>query len=593
MRISRSFFAALAALALASAVPAFASSHREAPGIAKDPTADNTDLYAFVSPDAPSTVTFVSNWLPLLEPSGGPNFYQFDEDAWYYIIVDNVGDARDHIVYEFKFRTEIRNPNTFLYNVGPITSLDDADFNVRQFYDVYRYDDGRRTLLGRNLAVPPSRVGAKSTPDYEALSNAAIHTLSDGSKVFAGECDDPFFVDLGATFDLLTIRQLPGNAGLGVDGVGGFNTLTIALQVPKTRLTRDGGEVNERNSIIGVYSTTERRAIADGRDRDRDRDGVAGVDVEDHGNDRGRNSYRRDGHVQVSRLGAPLVNEVVIPLKDKDNWNRSRPRDDARFLSYVQRPELAGLLNALYGISVPSGDRADLVAVFLTGVPTLNQPARVRPAELLRLNMAIPPSGSPNRLGVLAGDLAGFPNGRRLEDDVVDIELRAVAGVLVSGFNISPNNVLGDGVDVNDKPFRSQFPYVALSHDGLTHEHHRVEPAHAPAQAGAVESLMGSVGGDVEAAQSMDEGVRLAGANPAARHELEYTVGRSAHVSLAIYDVQGRAVRSLVERSVEPGSFRAAWDGLTENGQPAGKGVFFARLAMDGTVVNIQKLVLR
>jgi hypothetical protein len=594
MRIRRSLLTALFALAVAQVAPAFASSHREAPGIAKDPTADNTDLYAFVSPDAPGTVTFVSNWLPLLEPSGGPNFYQFDDAAWYYIIVDNVGDARDHIVYEFKFKTEIRNPNTFLYNTGPITSLDDLDFNIRQFYDVYRYDDGRRTVLGRHLPVPPSHVGDKSTPDYGALSRAAVATLSDGSKVFAGECDDPFFVDLGATFDLLTIRSLPGNAGLGVDGVGGFNTLTIALQVPNTRLTKDGKAVGERNAIIGVYSTTDR---VGGRDRDRDHNGresLGGVDVERHDNDDDDDGDYRAGHVQVSRLGAPLVNEVVIPLKDKDYWNRSRPRGDAYFLSYVQRPELSGLLNALYGIGVPTGDRADLVAVFLTGVPGLNQPARVRPAELLRLNMAIPPASSPNRLGVLAGDLAGFPNGRRLADDVVDIELRAVAGVLVPGFNVSPNNALGDGVDVNDMPFRSEFPYVALSHNGLNHEHHRVEPAHAPLQAGSTEGLMGSVAPVGEnATTEIEEGLRLAGPNPASRHDLEYTIGRPARVTLAIYDLQGRTVRSLIDRTVEPGSFRASWDGLSQDGQPAGKGVFFARLAMDGTVVNVQKLVLR
>ena len=223
---------------------------------------------------------------------------------------------------------------------------------MRQFYSVTRWDDGKPTVLGRHLAVPPARVGPKSTPDYGQLSEEGIYTLSDGSKVFAGERDDPFFVDLGAIFDLLTIRKLPGNQGDGVDGLGGFNTLTIALQVPKKLLTKDGRDVNDHNKIIGVYSTTERRA-----------NGL--VDAADEGIDAA--TYRKNT-VQVSRLGAPLVNEVVIPLKDKDKWNRSSPRDDGQFLKYVTNPELAGLLNGLYGIKVPPAPRNDLVAVFLTGL---------------------------------------------------------------------------------------------------------------------------------------------------------------------------------------------------------------------------------
>ena len=408
----------------------FASSHREAPGITKDPVADNTDTYAFVSPDAPSTVTLVANWDPMLEPAGGPNFYQWDDNAYYYIKIDNAGDARDHIVYEFRFTTTTLNGNTFLYNTGPITSLDDPDFNVRQTYTVTRYDDGAPTVLGSGIPVPPSNIGPASTPSYNALAQAAVTTLSDGSKVFAGERDDPFFVDLGGVFDLLTIRRPPGDKGKGVDGVGGFNCLTIAIQIPKTRLTKDGLDAGSDNAIIGVYSTTARAATT---------------------------TLNGDGTIstggpliQVSRLGAPLVNEIVIPRASKDKFNASSPLDDGQFLSYVTNPEPAGLLNLLYGISVPPAPRNDLVAVFLTGVPGLNQPANVVPAELMRLNMSIPPSASPSRLGVLAGDLAGFPNGRRLADDVTDIELRAVAGVLVDGFNIAPNNRLGDGIDAND-----------------------------------------------------------------------------------------------------------------------------------------------
>jgi hypothetical protein len=590
MRIrTRLVFAALVSAALmGGALAALASSHREAPGIANYPALDNTDLYAFVSPDQPSTVTFIGNWWPFAEPSGGPNFYAFDDDAVYTIRVDNVGDARDHIVYEFRFKTEIRNGNTFLYNTGPITSLDDPDWNVRQFYSVTRWENGRSKVLGRNLPVAPARVGPASTPDYAALAATAVKTLSDGSRVFVGPRDDPFFVDLGGTFDLLTIRRVPGNQGLGVDGLGGFNVLAIALQVPKSELIRErrdgkddkGGK--EVNSIIGVYTTTERdRSGRDelgsrrtGRDDDRDR-------------------------IVVSRLGSPLVNEVVIPLKDKDRWNQSSPRRDAQFLDYVVRPELPGLLNALYGISVPGGPRNDLVAVFLTGVPGLNQPARGVPGEFLRLNLAIAPSATPSRLGVLGGDLAGFPNGRRLADDVVDIELRAVAGVLVEGFDVAPNNQLGDGVDVNDRDFLAVFPYAALPHDGLSHDHHRAEPGHPAGAAVQVEPI--SAGEQIVEVESQDlaldpaaePGLRLAGPNPGARHDLQYTLHRGARVTLRIYDVQGREIRTLVDRDAAPGTFRATWDGRSRDGSSAGQGVFFARFTMDGAVVNIKKLVVR
>jgi hypothetical protein len=587
MRIrSRLVLAALVSAALAGGtLAALASSHREAPGISNHPALDNTDLYAFVSPDRPSTVTFVSNWWPFAEPSGGPNFYAFDDDAVYTITIDNVGDARDHVVYEFRFRTEIRNGDTFLYNTGPITSLDDPDFNFRQFYSVTRWENGRSTVLGRNLPVAPARVGDKSTPDYAALARAAVKTLSDGSKVFVGPRDDPFFVDLGGTFDLLTIRKVPGNQGFGVDGLGGYNVLTIALQVPKRALTKDGKDVHPGNAVIGVYTTTE-------QDRGGRHDLLAsrGDDDEYH--------RARQRRTVVSRLGSPLVNEVVIPLKDKDRWNGSSPKRDGQFLEYVVKPELAGLLNALYGISVPGGPRNDLVAVFLTGVPGLTQPEKGVPAEYLRLNLSIPPSAAPNRLGVLAGDLAGFPNGRRLADDIVDIELRAVAGVLVPGFDIAPNNQLGDGVDVNDRDFLGVFPYVATPHNGLSHGHHRREPEHAP----GVTALASAAGGDeivevesrdVASEAGEEPGLKLAGPNPAARHEMQYTLDRTARVSLRIYDVQGREIRTLVDREAAPGSFRATWDGLAQDGSRAGKGVFFARFVMDGTVVNIRKLVVR
>jgi uncharacterized protein DUF4331 len=284
------------------------------------------------------------------------------------------------------------------------------------------------------------------------LGDAGVHTLSDGSKVFAGQRDDPFFVDLGSVFDLLGLRPfnpahlIPLPAAPGIDGLKGVNVHTIALQVPKRKLTHDGSagaDPKNTNSIIGVYSTTLRKRLRFIDDDDQDQFG---------------------GWVQVSRLGMPLVNEVVIPVGQKDRFNGSDPEQDGQFASFVQNPEPSRLIPVLYPvIKVPTAPRSDLVAIFLTGIAGLNQPAGVRPSEMIRLNMGYAPSPSPNRLGLLAGQNDGFPNGRRLTDDVVDIELRALAGgtPFTPAFNVSPNNLLGDGVDVNDKPFLAHFPYVA------------------------------------------------------------------------------------------------------------------------------------
>jgi Domain of unknown function (DUF4331) len=462
--------AALAASRGPSPDTAAASSHREAPLIADDPTADNTDLYAFVSPDDPSKVTIVANYIPLEEPAGGPNFHKFGDGVRYNIHIDRTGDARADLTYQFQFETQIQNPDTFLYNTGPITSLDDPDFNLRQTYQVRRLSRGpgkRSAVLGTDIPTPPVNVGPRSTPSYESLAAAAVTDLGDGIKVFAGQRDDPFYVDLGSIFDLGGLRPfnplhlIPLGAEIGVDGVGGYNTHTIALQVPKSDLTTFG------NSIVGIWASADRASIQTF----------------------GRRKIRTGGHaVQVSRLGNPLINEVVIPLGEKDYWNAQEPHDDEQFLERYRSPELAGLINALYpplGNNVPTANRDDLVAVLLTGVKTpdvnLNFTGDVK-ADMLRLNTAIAPTapvGQGKRLGVLDGDLAGFPNGRRLEDDVTDIEIRAVAcgyGPVVAALtglcNLTPNNQLGDGVDRNDKPFLSSFPYVGTPHQGYEHEHH-------------------------------------------------------------------------------------------------------------------------
>ena len=445
----------------------FASSHREAPLISGDPKADATDLYAFRSPDATDTVTLIANYVPFEEPGGGPNFYGFDDNVRYDINVDNNGDANADIIYRFEFDSQVLNPKTFLYNTGPINSLTDTTFNSRQTYTLTKIINQRKIVLARDVPVPPVNVGAKSTPNYAALQAAAVKSLPKGVKVFAGQSDDPFFADIGGLFDLLTIRQLPGNVGGGVDGLKGYNVQSLALQVPVTDLTSNGmapKTATSSNAVIGVWTTSSRQAMNV---------------LRKHNRGEGRRERDQSANwVQVSRLGAPLVNEVVIPLEDKDVWNGSTPNDDVQFAEYVANPELGTLLNGLYGIAVPpqgpfgsATQRDDLIAIFLTGISGLTQPANVVPAEELRLNLAIAPTSTPNKLGVLGGDIQGYPNGRRLADDVTDISIRAVAGAAYPlfhpGFTPDATGVqLGDGVDANDASFRPSFPYLALPWGG-------------------------------------------------------------------------------------------------------------------------------
>ncbi len=443
---------AVSLLAASDGLIADASSHREAPLITEDPVADNTDVYAFVAPDAPDAVTLVANWIPLEAAYGGPNFHKFGDDVLYAVKVDNNGDAVEDVSYEFRFTTRTMNPDTFLYNTGPVTSLDDPDLNIRQTYSITEVRHGRSRMLASGLPVAPANIGPRSTPDYEALAQEATQTLPGGIKVFAGPRDDPFFVDLGSIFDLAGLRPLnpahviPLPAAGGVDGLEGFNTHSIVIQVPKATLVAS-------DPVIGVWSATYRRATR-----------VLRGD--------GRAPLNGGSWKQVSRLGMPLVNEVVIPLGRKDQFNASTPDGDAQFGAYVSNPELARLVPVLYpGVSVPPAPRNnDIVPIFLTGVPGLNQPANVKPSEMIRLNTSIAPTpfGAQDRLGVLGGQLDGFPNGRRLIDDVADIELRAIAGgtPFTPEFNVFPNNSLTDGVDANDVSFLMEFPYVGLPHQG-------------------------------------------------------------------------------------------------------------------------------
>jgi hypothetical protein len=471
--------AALAAAAVAAAI-GLASSHREAPNIMLDPSADNTDVYAWTAPDAPDAITVAADWIPGQNPANGPNFFRFDDRARYYVNFDNTGDGVADIRYRFTFDTTVRNKNSFLY-AGPGTQdFNDPGLNVLQTYDIVReeYRNGRlqsEKKVAHDLPVAPPNIGPKTFPNYQNFVNGAIKTLRDGSKVFVGQRDDPFFVDLGATFDALNVRMGTGNQGGGKDDFSGMSTSAIVVQLPEEQVTKNGKPVagsDSANAVVGVWSTTERRKlqVTDG--------GLGHVAARAHKNGQGNR------WVQVSRLGNPLVNEVVIPLGKKDQFNRTTPDEDAqRYGKFVLNPELARILNALFNIGAPETDRTDIVQALLQGIPMLNQHSGKdagTPVDTLKLNLGVAPSDSPSRFGVIGGDNAGFPNGRRLEDDVVDIELQVIAGFLVG--NKIP---LGDGVDQNDKPFLDAFPYLAAPDSGFDSDpSNRIEPPHAPVPPG-------------------------------------------------------------------------------------------------------------
>jgi Domain of unknown function (DUF4331) len=448
------------------------SSHREAPEISKDPVADNTDVYAFVSPDKRDTVTIITNYLPAEVPAGGPNFFEFGNDVLYSIYIDNDGDGEADITYEFRFESRIGNPDTFLYNTGPIGSLGDSSWNLRQFYTVARVENGEHgKVLGEGLACPPCNIGPRSTPNYPSLAQEAVHSLTSGETVFAGQRNDPFFVDIGSIFDLADLRPfqelhvIPTAKAPGVDTLQTLNVHAIAIQIPIADLTADGSvprNVMSPKAVLGIWGSASRRKLR----------------IKDDANDE---RSEAGPWVQVSRLANPLFNEVIVPLARKDEWNAREPDDDEAFLPYVQHPELARLLPVLYKEHFPrlkalTASRDDLVAIFLTGLPPgvvegfQNYTGKVL-ADMLRLNVAVPPASSPNALGVVGGDLAGYPNGRRISDDVTTIAIRAVAGITYPLVNKSYEPDAAAGLvtqGITPLPFRSQstFPYVATPHDG-------------------------------------------------------------------------------------------------------------------------------
>jgi hypothetical protein len=501
----------ITAVLIAYQSQASASSHREAPLISKDAFADNTDTYVFISPENPNNVVLVGSWIPFEAPEGGPNYFEWDDRVLYDIYVDSDGDAKPNITYTLSSRVEVGNPNTFLYNLGAIMGLNDSKWNRRQYITLTETTDaGTVKHLIANQLTAPVHIGSKSTPDYNALENAAIRTVTDGSdqiKIFAGQTDDPFFVDL-QVFDLLTLRGQAAPIGydtgnnIPVDSLSAFNVHSLVIEAPISRLKR-GGE-----PVLGVWAASRR----------------ATMNVLTPG---------PTSYAQVSRLGMPLVNEVVVPLALKDAFNTLRPEQDLGLYTSgtpagdllqksVENPEIGRLLCGIYGVPLPNpvnatsdkcdtqmtvgtprSGRGDIFDIFLTGMKlakpftiqtkngpvtlnagdNVNQPANVQPAEMIRINTDIKGdlcAPTPSRLGVLGQDACGFPNGRRLTDDVVDIELLAVAGAAYqvldgrdASFTFNPDliNVLRDGVDANDLPFRNTFPYVAQAQSGQSHWH--------------------------------------------------------------------------------------------------------------------------
>ena len=463
------------------------SSHSEAPEISKDPVADSTDLYAFVSPDRAGYVTLIANYVPRQQPAGGPNFFEFGDDVLYEIHVDNTGDAKSDVTFQFRFTTELTdtgNNDTFLYNTGQITSLSDKTWNRKQFYSVTRKDKHGTHVLAHKLPCPPCNVGVNSIPNYSALSAEAVQSVG-SMKVFAGQRADGFYVDLGSIFDLGLLRPfhpaflLKGAAVAGINSLASTNVHSIALQIPITELTKHGAvpkDYKASDSTIGVWTTASRQKTLI----------------------RGNPATHAGPWHQVSRLGNPLINEVIIPMGEKDKWNAQYPHRDAQFGTYYDHPGLAALLNVLYpGVfpklaaytAVSSNLRPDLDAVLLTGVPPLfpgfqNFTGKTK-ADMLRLNVAIAatPTSSANILGVVGGDVAGFPNGRRVFDDVTSISLKAVAGALLGKVvpSFTPDGAAGALYDVGGPAtepstvaslsafglsFGSTFPYLADPWDG-------------------------------------------------------------------------------------------------------------------------------
>jgi len=470
--------------------PLFASSHREAPITALDHKADITDWYAFVSPQHPDRVILILNVDPFLEPSNGPNYFPFDPNVLYEMKIDNDHDGKADITFQFRFKSEIRSPGLFQGFVGglpglpPITALDgpgSEGFSERQNYTVTMVTKSHDEQLnnGQTLFAVPTNVGPRTMPNYNALRQQGIYTLSNGIRVFAGTVSDPFFIDLGANFDSLNYRQATGGgvlpAAIDADdqhnyapnAVAGFNVNTIVLEVPIEMLTSDGKihHASDAAAVIGTWGTTSRRRLS-----------VLGEETE------------RGDWAQVQRLANPLINELIIGTGSKDRFSMDAPVNDAQFANFFLNPLLATVLGSI-GVPVPPAPRTDLLPLVQYMAPICPGCAKTDAgpiADLLRLNTGIPPtaSGSQKRLGFIAGDAAGFPNGRRPQDDIVDISLRAVGGILADAEKFG--TLLGDGVNVPSAPLLTTFPFLGPAYDGRNSVHM------GPGQAGCANSPNGN-----------------------------------------------------------------------------------------------------
>jgi hypothetical protein len=495
----RMFASSILAVVILFVPSAFAADHRDAPTTALDHPANITGFFAFVSYNDPTRVTFIMNVDPFLEPGNGPIFATFDDGVQYTINVDNNNDALADISFQFNFTTEVRNaaqltaaegagagvnaPANSPAPVAPgtpiippaVTALDgvgSSGLALRQHYTVTMVKGGTSTALvnvasGALYAVP-SNVGPRTMPNYPNLAAQGIYILTDGIRVFAGTTDEPFYADSGSQFDTYNFRVGAGggvlspasdandSTNIAPDFFSGYNVNTIAIEVPITMLTRTGTQVPSNNpaATIGAWAATGRPRLLTRR---------APLP-----------SATSGSYSQIDRLGNPLIKTFIVPLGSKDLWSMSQPSNDSQFSALYSDPSLARIFNAIYGINMPTPPRADML-LFLNYLPPIAAPGTATGpvADLLRLNTGIAATPQPNRrrLGLLAGDAAGFPNGRRVSDDVTDILFRFVAGVAFPGFNISPNNRLGDGVNTNDIPYEESFPYVALAQSGRQRRH--------------------------------------------------------------------------------------------------------------------------